>query len=122
MFSPAEAIEWFEANESDRPVVIRTNTLKTKRKDLAQVRTSLPLCDVLQALLNRGVSLDPLGDWTKVGLKIYDTPVPIGATPEYLAGHYMLQSAASFLPVLALDPKVCFPTLRSFCFSFVCYL
>lgn len=47
MFSPAEAIEWFEANESDRPVVIRTNTLKTKRKDLAQVRTSLPLYDVL---------------------------------------------------------------------------
>ncbi|KAK8803246.1 hypothetical protein WA158_000940 [Blastocystis sp. Blastoise] len=93
MFSPSEAIEWFEANEADRPVVIRTNTLKTKRKDLAQ------------ALLNRGVNLDPLGDWTKVGLKVYDTPVPIGATPEYLAGHYMLQSAASFLPVMALDPK-----------------
>ena len=32
--------------------------------------------------------------------------VPIGATPEYLAGHYMLQSAASFLPVIALAPQV----------------
>ena len=30
---------------------------------------------------------------------------PLGATPEYLAGHYMLQSASSFLPVLALDPQ-----------------
>lgn len=28
-----------------------------------------------------------------------------GATPEYLAGHYMLQAASSFLPVLALSPQ-----------------
>ena len=32
--------------------------------------------------------------------------MPIGATPEYLAGHYMLQSASSFLPVLALNPQM----------------
>jgi len=31
--------------------------------------------------------------------------VPIGATPEYLSGHYMLQSASSLLPVLVLDPQ-----------------
>ena len=28
-----------------------------------------------------------------------------GATPEYLAGHYMLQGASSFLPVMALSPQ-----------------
>lgn len=28
-----------------------------------------------------------------------------GATPEYLAGHYILQSASSFLPVMALSPQ-----------------
>lgn len=28
-----------------------------------------------------------------------------GATPEYCAGHYMIQSASSFLPVLALAPQ-----------------
>ena len=39
-----------------------------------------------------------------VGLKIYSSTVPIGATPEYLSGQYMLQSASSFLPVLSLDP------------------
>ena len=74
-------------------MTIRINTLKTRRKELAE------------ALLQRGVDLDKLAEWSKVGLKIYQTRVPIGATPEYLAGHYMLQSASSFLPVLALDPQ-----------------
>ena len=87
-------IQLFEANETQRPLTIRTNTLKTRRKELAQ------------ALIQRGVNLDPLAEWSNVGIKIYDTKVPIGATPEYLAGHYMLQSASSFLPVLALDPQL----------------
>lgn len=93
LFSPAEALEFFEANEIARPVTIRTNTLKTRRRDLAQ------------ALVNRGVNLQPIGSWTKVGLQIFDSQVPIGATPEYLAGQYILQAASSFLPVIALDPQ-----------------
>lgn len=92
LFSPTEALEFFEANETPRPITIRTNTLKTRRRDLAQT------------LVNRGVNLQPIGTWTKVGLQIFDSQVPIGATPEYLAGHYILQAASSFLPVIALDP------------------
>ena len=84
LFSPAEALQFFESNEEQRPVILRTNTLKTTRRRLAQT------------LIARGVSLDPVGKWTKVGLKVHNTRVPLGATPEYLAGHYMLQSSASF--------------------------
>lgn len=93
LFSPQEAFSFFEANEKERPHVIRTNTLKTGRRELAQ------------ALINRGVTLEPVGKWSKVGLQIFESQVPLGATPEYLAGHYILQAASSFLPVMSLAPQ-----------------
>ena len=51
------------------------------------------------------MSLDPISKWSREGLQIYESAVPVGATPEYLAGQYMVQSASSFLPVLALGPR-----------------
>ncbi|VDQ15628.1 unnamed protein product [Trichobilharzia regenti] len=78
---PKEIVEFVEANEVDRPVTIRTNTLKTRRRELAQ------------ALINRGVNLDPLEPWSKVGLVVYSSQVPLGATPD------------SMLPVMALCPQ-----------------
>jgi len=36
LFSPHECQQFLEANEDQRPLTIRCNTLRTKRKDLAQ--------------------------------------------------------------------------------------
>lgn len=93
LFPPQEALAFFDANETPRPLVIRTNTLRTHRRDLAH------------ALINRGVTLEPVGKWSKVGLQVFESQVPLGATPEYLAGQYILQAASSFLPVMAMAPQ-----------------
>ena len=93
LFTPREAFAFFEANESPRPVVIRTNTIRTHRRELAQ------------SLINKGVTLEPVGKWSKVGLQIFESQVPLGATPEYLAGQYIIMAASSFLPVMALAPQ-----------------
>uniref|UniRef100_A0A915E9T3 SAM-dependent MTase RsmB/NOP-type domain-containing protein n=1 Tax=Ditylenchus dipsaci TaxID=166011 RepID=A0A915E9T3_9BILA len=71
----SELLEFLDANQSHRPVTIRANPLKVRRGELAK------------SLISRGMN------------------VPVGATPEYLAGHYIIQGMCSFLPVMALQPK-----------------
>lgn len=92
LFGPHEAVEYLEASETPRPVTLRVNTLKARRQD------------VTQALTKRGANLEPI-EWSKEGIQVFESTVPLGATPEYLAGYYMIQSAASWTPVLALGAQ-----------------
>lgn len=87
----SDYLKFLDANENQRPVTIRVNTIRTHTNDLRQ------------NLNDRGVRLEPI-PWNKLGLIVVESQVPVGATPEYLSGHYMLQSPSSFLPVIALNP------------------
>lgn len=92
MFNEEERIVFLEESEKKRPVVIRVNTLKTTKKEL------------VKNLSQRGMAIENL-DFYNSCLTIYDSKVPIGATPEYLDGWYYIQGASSILSVINLDVK-----------------
>ncbi|ELA42579.1 uncharacterized protein VICG_00331 [Vittaforma corneae ATCC 50505] len=92
LFPKIELAVFLEANEKQRPTVLRVNPLLTRRKDLAYT------------LSQRKVETENL-EWTDTALVAFKSDVPLGATPEYLAGHYIMQGANSMLPVLNLGNK-----------------
>jgi ribosomal RNA methyltransferase Nop2 len=90
IFPESEIIEMLEVSNATRPISIRTNRIKTRRKEL-----------VLR-LLNRGINVDPQGKWSNIGLLIYESTQPLVSTPEYMAGYFAIQSSSSFLPCVSL--------------------
>lgn len=92
IFPKKEAQVFMEESDKPRPITIRVNTLLKRRKDVFRMLTA------------RGVDLENLS-WTDTGMVVFRSAVPIGATPEYLAGYYCLQGAASMLPVQNMDLK-----------------
>jgi NOL1/NOP2/sun family putative RNA methylase len=92
LFGSLEAEKMIKAYEKPLPETIRVNTLKTTPEKL------------LKVLRNRGFKFQPI-TWYAEGFEVTKSPHSLGATPEYLAGEYFLQSKASWLPVLVLNPK-----------------
>lgn len=90
IFSKTEGLAFMEANEKQRPTILRVNTLLKRRKDL------------IHSLSQRKVETGTL-EWTDSAIVAFKSEVPLGATPEYLAGYYIIQAASSMLPVLNLD-------------------
>jgi tRNA (cytosine40_48-C5)-methyltransferase len=83
--------ETFEPASIQVQPSLRVNTLKTDAEHLRR------------RLEARQATLIPIPHLTE-GF-FYEAPFSLGATTEYLLGHYYLQDAASQLPALALDPR-----------------
>ena len=92
LFGKDVTIKMIDAYEIPPKQTIRVNTLKIKSKEL-ELR-----------LLNKGFKLTSI-DWFDDGFIIENEPHPIGATTEYLAGYYFIQSKASWLPSIILNPS-----------------
>jgi NOL1/NOP2/sun family putative RNA methylase len=92
LFGLEETKELLQAYETKPKTAIRINELKINASEL------------VERLERKGIILSK-SNWYENGFFIEETPFPIGATTEYLAGYYFIQSAASWIPSLILDPK-----------------
>ncbi|MHA1303697.1 MAG: RsmB/NOP family class I SAM-dependent RNA methyltransferase [Candidatus Heimdallarchaeaceae archaeon] len=92
MLGEEETLKLLKFNESPLPTTIRLNSLRSSYE-----RTLF--------LLNKKRIV--LRDFTDLpeGKEVIKSPVPIGATPEYLNGFYMLQGKNSLYPPRILNPQ-----------------
>ncbi len=80
-----------KANEQGVTRAIRVNTLRTSNTTLRE------------QLEKKEFYLEK-SKFVPNGLLIYNEPLPLGATTEYLLGYYTIQGIASQLPALVLEP------------------
>lgn len=92
MMGEEETSNLLQFNETELNKTIRLNTLRSS------------LEHTVELLGRKRIQLEDI-----VGIpeakEVINSPVPIGATPEYLGGYYMLQGKNSMLPSRILDPK-----------------
>ena len=91
-FGLAETEKILLAYEKRPSPSIRTNTLKITTQELKN------------KLKEKGFTFTQ-SEWYRDGLIISNEPFSLGGTTEYLSGYYFIQSQASWLPVLMLDPQ-----------------
>lgn len=89
-----DALKLAEASRRPETKAIRVNTLKTTHEGL------------VERLQKKGFGLKKIG-WLRNGYWVVSQPKTpkLGATHEYLFGHYFLQSPPSMFAVEALDPR-----------------
>lgn len=87
----ADTEMFLKGNDLEIPKTIRVNTLATSPDALAS------------RLREKGSQLE-LVEGLPYAFRLYGSEAPLGATTEYLLGHYMLQSQASIWAVEALNP------------------
>uniref|UniRef100_A0A2N9ENK1 Uncharacterized protein n=1 Tax=Fagus sylvatica TaxID=28930 RepID=A0A2N9ENK1_FAGSY len=107
MFPVVELLELIEAFETPRLICLRTNYLKTWRRNLADI------------VIDRGVNLDHLSKWSKVrsffgkllpfsqSCSSVIQDLPISETPEYMADFYMW-----VMPPKVIDVYCCWKGLN----------
>ena len=88
----ADTEQFLRGNDVAIPKTIRVNTLAASPQDLASR---------LQA---KGMKLESVNG-LPYAFHVLESPVPIGATTEYLLGYYMLQSPASMWAIEVLNPQ-----------------
>jgi len=93
LFPVSEVLKFIESNEKERPLTIRYNNLK---KNLGLIKKNLE---------KKGIKIFSLDRPLEIAGIISKNRIKIGNTPEFLSGYYTLQSIASLLPVLSLNPK-----------------
>lgn len=74
------------------PKAIRVNALKIEEDEL------------VERLGGRGFKLEKVS-WTRYGYRVKASPLPLGATPEYLMGYYFIQDPASMYACEVLQPS-----------------
>ena len=92
LFGALETEKMLIAYEKQPKATIRTNTLKIEPSKLKE------------RLAWKGFILED-AEWDSLGFIVKKQPFSLGSTTEHLSGMYFIQSQASWLPVIALDPK-----------------
>lgn len=87
-----ETIKLLKANDTPLTPSIRVNTLKISPVELEN------------KLINKGFKLEPV-ERISYAYKILKVPLNLGSTHEFLQGYYYIQSVASILSSIILDPK-----------------